>query len=281
MQQVSRALAALLLVGACSSGTSDAAKTQGSQPSAEGSQQHGLAPEQETAGGCACPAQWDAPAEISLACFCAEFPAGCPSYDELKSPTTPLAGPRCTDDSSWPMTEQVGCGQLTLSVAGPYGGETYVYDEPTHTLIGAATSSDAAYGACRTSAYRAGVQPTCTEGKVCSACDSSGKACLPACTMDALSHLMPFGVPHLVNEPLDCSGLDTASRPLLTTGCGRIILSDTLGVATFEATSHQPVGMVYADSAGFCGGHWGEAPVACAEQTTCTPCAGAPNSCWK
>jgi hypothetical protein len=246
-------------------------------------QGHGLPRDVKTAGGCACPAEWGAAAEVSIDCFCAEFPSACPSYDDLKTPTTPPDGlhSQCVDDSSWGITEQVGCGRLTISQAGTYGGWTYVYDEQTHELIGAATSTDFGHGACGASTYYGGVRATCSEGVACSVCDTTREACVPACSMEALRHHLFFGFPQLAIKLRDCSGVDPALRPLVTTGCGRITVTEGSGSSTFDATSYQAVAMVTSNTDGFCGGHWGEAPAACAEQSTCSLCEGAPNACGR
>lgn len=233
-------------------------------------------------GGCACPAS--GVAELTLDCYCAEFPGGCPSYDELKATVTRDASgayPRCFDDSRWWLMEQTGCGRLEISTGWGLGGGTWTYDATTHELIGVQTFSDIGFASCQTFMYRAGVVGTCDEGDVCSLCDASLGECTPACSMELRRK---NGAGELTYDSWarprpDCEGLDAgAARPALRLGCGRVSVVADFGSATFEIGTHEPVRF---DTPGDsqCPDGWGEPPAACNDETVCSLCEGDANEC--
>jgi hypothetical protein len=233
-----------------------------------------------TAGGCACPTNPGYPSPepdglISLDCFCAEFPGACLSYEKAKT------SGRCFDDSRWWLMEKKGCGRLVITTGWGLGGNTLIYDEATHELVGAQASNDVDFGACGVHSYSAGVMDTCNEGTVCSLCDASGASCAPACSMQVLKS-NGFGAPVYdmsKGSLYDCQGVEPGYRlPERHEGCGRIAVVTNFGTTSFTSDTHEPL---FASFPGVveCEGKWGDPAQPCADETVCSLCEGDPNVC--
>ncbi len=269
MKRVILPLLYLWSVGACSGGSP-------AEPG-EGQQSPNL---HQTAGGCACAAGPGGATEISLECFCAEFPGACPSYDEAKQWSHPgvehWGG--CFDESRWWVTEQTGCGKLVVAMAPGLGGWAYTYDETTHELIGAQISNDVPFGSCEMGVYSAGDSSRCDNGTVCSLCDDSGSTCAPACSLELMSET--WGVPRYDDEisGYDC-GLPEPGQalPELRTGCGRAKVVTALGTNTYSADTHELLAVE--NDGAECRGSWGDPGASCADETSCSLCDNSPNRC--
>jgi hypothetical protein len=93
------------------------------------------------ANSCACDTAW------SLECYCAEF--DCPTFEEAtEEPTT------CSIFSPWGEPEMAtGCGEIRVKRPLAASVRTYVYDEASLELIGAAYIDDTGFGPCDRIAY--------------------------------------------------------------------------------------------------------------------------------
>jgi hypothetical protein len=231
-----------------------------------------------TAGGCSCSAEPNQEPHISLDCYCAEFPGACLTYEQAK-----VSG-RCFDDSRWWLMEQTGCGRLVISTGWGIGSNTLVYDQVTHEMIGARAGSDVGFGVCNTFGYSAGNVDGCSEGTVCSLCDRSGASCAPACSIEVMKS-NGLGAPqYSLTGPgslyNDCQDIEPGRRhPEVHKGCGKVtIITSDNATETFTSDTHEPLTATF-PGGGECNGHWGEAVEACADETVCSLCAGAPNVC--
>lgn len=232
------------------------------------------------AAGCTCNSGAMGATELSLDCFCAEFPSSCASYEEAKASVTTGAqeSDLCAEGAPWTMMEHTGCGKVTIFSNGGYGGGDRVYDAETHELVAASLYSDIGFGSCDTFGYRAGSPEPCSEGTVCSLCDSTGQSCAPACSitlLERMGRLPTYGADEGMLYP-DCP--DDSSQPLLRLGCGRVSVVSPFGsVETFTAGDH--VALRVQNSADECPLGWGAPLETCAEEVTCSLCANSPERC--
>ena len=159
-------------------------------------------------------------------------------------------------------------------------GVTYVYDATSHALIGAHFFNDVETGTCHLFSYDAGVAAACSEGTICSLCDAPETACAPACSIEALEkeqgRLITFDDEVKIRDYDDQTPI---SKPKLASGCGRIRIVEGAGEMVFDAVSHDPLSLSDGTQAGKCRGHWGEAIVACADESLCSLNQGDANVC--
>lgn len=94
---------------------------------------------------CGCDEEW------SLDCYCAEF--ACPTFEEA------VEDPLCVGSGPNEPETVTGCGQVVVRLPAGLQIRTYVYDEDTLELVGAAHMNDLQSGVCNDFGYDGGEAP--------------------------------------------------------------------------------------------------------------------------
>lgn len=112
---------------------------------------------------------------VSLACLC---PLG---SRQMPCRTFELATTNVVCQAGFPgrPTVERGCGNTRVNLASGLESQTFVYQGPEHTLIGASIVGDVPYGVCMTNSYRT-VLPDlkpCADYSVCDLCPGGPNPC--------------------------------------------------------------------------------------------------------
>ena len=169
------------------------------------------------------------------------------------------------------------CQRVVMQWGG-YGGNEYVYDESTRALRGASLQGDTTWGTCNTFGYEAGEAYSCSEGSLCSLCETGDAACVPVCSIEAYQLSNVGTVPHFEDlARYDCGAVQV---PVMRTGCGRIARVEGVREHVFDQATQELIAARYTnETTGSCGGVWGEYPASCADEVVCKLCAGYDDSC--